>query len=1342
MPALFGYRVIEGIQGGKRLAVTGVAGVVLALLAVVFLFAAQPASAASRAKLGSCGATPNGQLGGQLSASRGVAVNQTGIGTPAGSVYVAEGAPNHRISQFDKNCNFVRLWGYDVVASGQPNDTGTGFEVCTVATECKAGVAGVGAGQLSNPQGIAIDQTVGYLYVTSNGNRRVDVFSPTGQFAGAFGWGVDTGAAALEVCTTASVCQAAAAAGSAAGNLQSLNGSIPSIDPTAAAGTLYVPDIGNARVAEYGSILVVGALTSATFLKAFGWDVIPLGQPGDTGTGLESCTTVSTCKAGSSAGSGAGEFGPGALGSPTASAVDSTGAIYVASGPLLGGSCSEATPCRIQKFAPGAGSVVNFGPTSEPGQLFFGPSSSVASNTVAGISIAIDPANNHVFVLRKESTTTYRVLEYTSAGVYVDTHPAPTAPPLAGFNLNQGSGLAVGIEEKVYSNMGMNGTGELSILGPVPLATPKMISVTSIQCNSATLSGSIGIEPPGGPGFDAKYHFEYSADGSTWLPVSADKVTGSASGTYPVTASVTGLQPNETYQARLVATTSGAVSSAPLTFQTEACAPVVALTFAEEITQTSAELGAHINPGGLKSTYYFEWGITTSYGKRVPATFDRQLGAGGETLVAKEAINSLTSATKYHFRVVASNGKGTIEGGDEVFETLNSCGMVDGRCYELVSPADKGPVGAAGDVVALGKELTFQAHPTQPAIGYMMAYGLPGATSSSEVIYAAKRSPTGWSSSQLSAPALMASGQPGSSLPSKGWGLSTDLDCGVFSSPQPLAPGTPSGPLIDTSANLFKRGSDGKWTVITNLEPTNAQTEPGLYAYRLAGMSPQCDRVIFTTKYRYPGILAPGGWKAYEWSSGVLSPVGMIPGSVEPVATSVGAGPGGGGVGDGENTNYWNAISTDASRVYFTAVSKTGGDTGREAVFLRENGAVAKDVSQSKTGTANDDDSIYQVASEDGSRVLFTARKGLATNGSSVGPNACASDGSGCDLYEYVVAGDTLTDLSVDPDGAGAGVAGVLGASSDGTRVYFAARGQLVPGQGKTEAENLADSTYGIYFSDAGTLKFVTNVPQSFVSNNGLISSSGSGFWPSRVTPSGKHLLFQAIGDVGGFDGNPTLTAYLYSADSGELVCISCRRDGKASLAIVGDSPLTRGVETQNVNDPPLTVTDEGGSTRVFFISRDRLAFGAAEGKKSLYQWEDGQVSFIADSEPGIKFDLRFAGASANGSDIYFTTIDKLSWQDTDGKLDVYDARVGGGIPEPPAPPPPCNPLSESSCQGGATPVGAAAVVPGSAAFVGPGNEQAPPTKPKKNKGKKKKQKGKKKAQKNRGANNDRRAGK
>ena len=161
--------------------------------------------------------------------------------------------------------------------------------------------------------------------------------------------------------------------------------------------------------------------------------------------------------------------------------------------------------------------------------------------------------------------------------------------------------------------------------------------------------------------------------------------------------------------------------------------------------------------------------------------------------------------------------------------------------------------------------------------------------------------------------------------------------------------------------------------------------------------------------------------------------------------------------------------------------------------------------------------------------------------------------------------------------------------------------------------------------------------------------------------------------------------AYLYRAADDATVCVSCRRDGRPSIdPIEGDSETV--VLAANgfggELSPPRSLSIDG--SRVFFTTRNRLAVGATEGQRNLYQWEDGQVSFLATSELGrAGKGLSFAGASTSGDDVYFTTTNQLTGHDRDALLDVYDARVGGGFPDPPTPPTACDPLASGGCGDG-----------------------------------------------------------
>jgi hypothetical protein len=107
-----------------------------------------------------------------------------------------------------------------------------------------------------------------------------------------------------------------------------------------------------------------------------------------------------------------------------------------------------------------------------------------------------------------------------------------------------------------------------------------------------------------------------------------------------------------------VAMTAPAVASA--------AAPLVTTGGAAQVTISSATLTGTVNPRGLSTSYYFQYGTTTAYGSRTPST---GAGKGGGPTAAAAQIGGLGSKTKYHYRLVAHNGDGTTAGNDRVFNT-------------------------------------------------------------------------------------------------------------------------------------------------------------------------------------------------------------------------------------------------------------------------------------------------------------------------------------------------------------------------------------------------------------------------------------------------------------------------------------------------------------------------------------------------------------------------------------------------------------------------------------------------------------------------------------------------
>ena len=87
---------------------------------------------------------------------------------------------------------------------------------------------------------------------------------------------------------------------------------------------------------------------------------------------------------------------------------------------------------------------------------------------------------------------------------------------------------------------------------------------------------------------------------------------------------------------------------------------------ATNITNTTATLNASINPESASTSYYFEYGSTTSYGSRVPAneSEDPNVGAGRANVLVNQPISGLQLEDTVHYRVVAKNVTGTTYGED------------------------------------------------------------------------------------------------------------------------------------------------------------------------------------------------------------------------------------------------------------------------------------------------------------------------------------------------------------------------------------------------------------------------------------------------------------------------------------------------------------------------------------------------------------------------------------------------------------------------------------------------------------------------------------------------------
>jgi tripartite motif-containing protein 71 len=141
-----------------------------------------------------------------------------------------------------------------------------GLDAGSARAVSEFGSSGTEAGQFIEPNGIAIDQESGDVYVLDTNNDRVEKFTKEGVFLLAWGWGVTGGRTpGLQTCTTATRCSAGSS-GSGAGQLNFAEGIAVDNDPQSPSHhDVYVVDIFNHRVQKFSP--------TGRFLLMFGGQV-------------------------------------------------------------------------------------------------------------------------------------------------------------------------------------------------------------------------------------------------------------------------------------------------------------------------------------------------------------------------------------------------------------------------------------------------------------------------------------------------------------------------------------------------------------------------------------------------------------------------------------------------------------------------------------------------------------------------------------------------------------------------------------------------------------------------------------------------------------------------------------------------------------------------------------------------------------------------------------------------------------------------------------------------------------------------------------------------------------
>jgi hypothetical protein len=654
--------------------------------------------------------------------------------------------------------------------------------------------------------------------------------------------------------------------------------------------------------------------------------------------------------------------------------------------------------------------------------------------------------------------------------------------------------------------------------------------------------------------------------------------------------------------------------------------------------------------------------------------------------------------------------------------------LPDCRAYEQVSPVEKD----GQDAVTLQPLRPAQASACEPGepctVAYMNVGAAFGGAQGNDFpnAYLSTRGAGGWRTTALTPPTPQ---PPTNGKAGVAYAFSEDLSQTVLRVPlQQLTANATAGVY-----NLFLRQPGGAYLLVTASAPAELPDSGCTLCFEeedvpaFAGASSDFSHVIFEANDSLvEGAPGEGVENLYEESAEHVRLVGILPDGAIP---EQGATAGGGIRAVSDHTHELDhAISQDGSRVLFQATADGGvpdpQQKGKTELYDRIGGVSTVEVSAPAPGAEPSDcetmDRIcdpgsaqFWAASDDGSLVYFTSKAAL-TKESNTGPEEISGEDVGNDLYRYDVETGVLTDLTVDTrDLDGADVQGVVGSSEDGSYVYFVADGDLA-GKAKSGEPNLY-----MWHGSAGTPGTVTYIatlraPTSEEATDietmlaGTIEyHSDVADWTSRptesqayVTPDGEHLAFMSVERLTRYNNEDQVTGqddhevFEYSAESGRLVCASCDAGNVRPLgsAFIG---AKLGERVSTPFHQPRSLSDDG--SRLFFSSPDPLVPGIASGSTRVFEYENGSVQLISGTESGAS--AVFLDASASGDDVFFATREQLVPGDTDELVDVYDARVDGGLTEPPA----LMPCQGGACRESLSPP-LAFSPPASALFAGAGN--------------------------------------
>jgi hypothetical protein len=960
------------------------------------------------------------------------------------------------------------------------------------------------------------------------------------------------------------------------------------------------------------------------------------------------------------------------------------------------------------------GVIRKYGPTGD----FVAEMGEVSTETE---SLAVGPADN-VFAKQRgsavtKSASTYFVAEYAPDTSLVkrfaySLEPLLAIPGLAAFEGEGGT-------EGVFASEGSKVPGkapptQVNLLpipkGPVIVPEPCHVKNGEPGSVRATIQAEVNPE-----GKTTTVKVEYTGGGET--KTSPPEAHGGEADFELHEANVTleGLTPETTYTCRVIAENSEGTTPPGQegSFETKEGFAFGGVTVSK-VGEEEATLTAEGNPLGLPATAQVEYVTDAQFkegesrfaqAQTAPAVLD--YGAGEAMQARSTVLTGLAPATIYHWRLHVKNGvppQGIVcprnaeepcPANEHLFRTYGAEERADERAWELVSPGEKNSAEVVTFIVASGvNEDRFPLITASSGSGEAATYtsftsfGKDAEEAPATSQYFSKRTPGGWVTENISP---LGRRSIVTSIPYKGF--TSELDFLAFESNEALAPGCTKGPqnfyLFDTAS--------GERTCLT----AEAPLANGNECFNYAGSSEDGSRVFFASGSPYAGVPAGNeGFSLYEWSAaGGLKPLSILPGQSEPAVPTKGTvfGPSLNPSSPNAITNCQfaqttirHAVSADGTKAFWTYVPEVPEVKGElSKLLVRVNNAetiqLDAEPKTQKKPAGPFGNGVFQAASKDGSVVYFTDTGRLTSSSK-------AEEGKP-DLYRYELGkAEPLSDLT---KGAVPGnVQGILGASEDGSYLYFVAKGVLSGEEEGPTGEKAIEGANNLYLYHASKASFIARLSGGDFNDWAAQPKNLS----ARVTPDGRHLAFlsgeaQALAgydntiaegqhcvydkkELNLFGGPICAQGFLYDAEANTLDCATCNPTGARPK---GPAALPT---WSNALEGPRYLSDDGN--RFFFESFDTLLKADENELRDVYEFErPGTGSCTTQSgayDPASngchylvstgksKHQSYLVDASSDGRDVFFATRQALVGWDPNENYDVYDYRQGGGFPEPAEP--------------------------------------------------------------------------